>query len=333
MKLPKLIVFDMDGVLIDVSRSYRETTRKTARRFFQGARGFEMLPDPLFPLTDLARLKETGGLNNDWELTSQALSILFARVKAPRTPEPPAAWPPYEETIGLCDVSDLAQYLAASASPLMELLAGHGRRRDPLVEHCFQGDVGAGNIIKQIFQEIYLGPDLFPAIYGREPRFCREDGLIHQESLLIDETILADLSGQHILAIATGRPRLEADFPLDHFLLRRYFHQVVTLDDCASEEERLFRERGERISLSKPNPFMLDLLSRRIGGEFAGRYYLGDMPDDMLAARSSQTGYRGIGVAFPSPDQETVRKALLDAGADHLIEDYRALPEIIDSQA
>ncbi|MCL5807999.1 MAG: hypothetical protein M1418_05570 [Deltaproteobacteria bacterium] len=47
MKLPKLIVFDMDGVLIDVSGSYRETVRKAARLFFAGAKGFESLPDPL----------------------------------------------------------------------------------------------------------------------------------------------------------------------------------------------------------------------------------------------------------------------------------------------
>ena len=63
MKLPKLIVFDMDGVLIDVSRSYREAVRKTARLFLQGAKGGEKLPDPLFPLDDLDRLKQTGGLD------------------------------------------------------------------------------------------------------------------------------------------------------------------------------------------------------------------------------------------------------------------------------
>ena len=89
MALPKLIVFDMDGVLIDVSGSYRETARKTARLFFDGARGFGKLPDPLFPLTDLAELKQTGGLNNDWDLTAQAIHLLFALVKAPTDPLSP----------------------------------------------------------------------------------------------------------------------------------------------------------------------------------------------------------------------------------------------------
>ncbi len=224
----------------------------------------------------------------------------------------------------------LADYLTASPAPLMELLAEHGKRKEPFVESCFQGDVGTGNLIKQIFQEIYLGRILFAAVYCREPRFCREEGLIHQESLLIDTAILEGLSRRNILAIATGRPRVEADFPLDHFSLKPYFRRVITLDDCTHEEERLFQEQGKRISLSKPNPFMLDSIPGMIGGKFAGCYYLGDMPDDMLAADSSQTGYRGIGVVFPSPDQKAIQKALLKAGADYLIDDFSVLPEIID---
>ncbi len=333
MKLPNLIVFDMDGVIIDVSRSYREAARKTARRFFQGARGFERLPDPLFPLADLAAFKQTGGLNNDWELTFRAISLLCARVKVQPAPEPAAGRSSYEETIRLCDVSELADYLESSPAPLMELLPGHGRRKEPFVEFCFQGDVGTGNLIKQIFQEIYLGRDLFPAVYGCETSFCDGEGLIHQESLLIDTAILEGLARSHILAIATGRPRVEADFPLDHFSLRPYFRQVITLDDCTREEERLFREQGRRIALGKPNPFMLDLIPRLIGEKFAECYYLGDMPDDMLAAGSSQAGYRGIGIVIPSPDQEAVRKALLSAGADYLLDNYAALPEIVDGPA
>jgi len=59
----------MDGVIIDVSRSYRDTIRQTARLFFKGAHSWENLPDPLFRLSDLARVKQSGGLNNDWDLT------------------------------------------------------------------------------------------------------------------------------------------------------------------------------------------------------------------------------------------------------------------------
>ena len=336
MKLPKLIVFDMDGVLIDVSGSYRETARKTARLFFDRAKGFGKLPDPLFPLADLAELKQTGGLNNDWDLTALTLHLLFAKVETPAGPSSPDGSPGCEETIDGCDLSELADFLKTTSRPLMDLLSRYSRRNDPFVAACFRGDVLTGNVIKRIFQEIYLGPSLFTALYGDTlrqgvpvPRFYQGEGLIHRESLLMAPALLADLSRNHILAIATGRPQAEADFPLDRFGLRKYFQLVITLDDCTREEERILAERGERISLKKPDPYMLDRIPRLIGKGFSECYYLGDMPDDMQAARSSKTGYRGVGVIFSSAEPENLRRELLQAGADFILADPASLPGIL----
>lgn len=330
MTLPKLIVFDMDGVLIDVSGSYRETVRKTARLFFEGASGFGELPDPLFPLSDLGELKQTGGLNNDWDLTAMTLHLLFAKVKTTTDPLPHHDSAEYGEPLRGRDVTALAEFLKGTPSPLMDLLDRCGRRNDPYVTGLYRGDVCSGNRIKRIFQEVYLGSPLFRALYGQEPRFHRGEGLIHQESLLIDRTLLAALSREHILAIATGRPRAEADYPLDHFDLRPYFRTVITLDDCTEEEERLFLKNGERVSLQKPDPYMLDLIPRRIGSGFSGCYYVGDMPDDMQAAKSSKSGFCGVGVLLSSADPENRRKALLRAGAEFVIDDYASMPEILD---
>ena len=329
MKLPKLIVFDMDGVLIDVSGSYRETVRKTARLFFDGAKGFEKMPDPLFPLTDLARLKQTGGLNNDWDLTSQVIHLFFTLLKAPADPALSDDFSCFKEAIQGYDVSGIADFLKISSSPLMDLWNRYGKRKEPFVAACFQGDVLTGNRIKRIFQEIYLGQPLFKVHYGQEPRFYQGEGLIHHESLLIDKAILEDLAHDHILAVATGRPRAEADFPLDRFDIRKYFQIIITLDDCTREEERIFIEHGERISLRKPDPYMLDRIPRLIGKAFHGCYYLGDMPDDMQAARSSQTGYRGVGVILSSAEPKSLRRDLLQAGAEQIIDDCAALPGII----
>jgi phosphoglycolate phosphatase-like HAD superfamily hydrolase len=329
MKLPKLIVFDMDGVLIDVSGSYRETARKTARLFFAGAKGFERLPDPLFSLADLAELKQTGGLNNDWDLTALVLHLLFAKIKTPAGQLSPSGSSGWEERIRNCDLSELADFLTKNPRPLMDLLSRYDRRNDPFVAACFQKDVLTGNMIKRIFQEIYLGRPLFAAYYGQEPRFYKGEGLIHRESLLIDPALLADLSRNHVLAIATGRPQAEADFPLDRFDLRKYFQLVITLDDCTWEEEKIFIEHGERISLKKPDPFMLDRIPHLIRKKFSEHYYLGDMPDDMQAARSSKTGYRGVGVILSATEPEKLRRDLLQAGADFILTDPAALPGIL----
>jgi HAD superfamily hydrolase (TIGR01548 family) len=329
MKKPKLIVFDMDGVLIDVSGSYRETVRKTARLFFSGVKGFGELPDPLFPLNDLADLKQTGGLNNDWDLTAQTLHLLFAKVRKPGLISSPADMHGCEGSIRDCDVSGLTEFLKGNPQPLMDLLGRYGRRTDPFVSACFQGEVLTGNMIKRMFQEIYLGRTLFTARYGERPRFHRGEGLIHRESLLINPGMLSDLSHVHTLAIATGRPRAEANFPLDRFGIRHNFDLIITLDDCLLEEERRLAGGGARICLNKPDPYMLDLITGLIGKAFGGCYYLGDMPDDMQAARSSRTGYRGIGVIYSSSEPENLRRELLQAGADFILADPSGLPAIV----
>jgi phosphoglycolate phosphatase-like HAD superfamily hydrolase len=329
MKPQKLIVFDMDGVLINVSGSYRETVRKSARLFFSGAKGFDRLPDPLFPLTDLAELKQSGGLNNDWDLTALVLHLLFAKVETPDGSPPWNGSSSWEETLKGCDLSQLADFLKDNPRPLMDLQNLYGRRREPLVSACYQGDVLTGNVIKRIFQEIYLGSRLFTELYGTAPRFDMGEGLILQESLLIPPALLESLSRNHILAIATGRPRAEADFALDRFCIRRYFRMILTLDDCEQEEERIYREGGKRLSLGKPDPYMLDLIPVRIGKPFDGCLYLGDLPDDMHAARSSRAGYRGIGVIAASADPEKLRRELSSAGAERIIGDFAELPGII----
>ena len=58
-------------------------------------------------------------------------------------------------------------------------------------------------------------------------------------------------------------------------------------------------------------------------------YYLGDMPDDAQAARSSKTGYRGVGVILSSAEPENLRRELLQAGTDFILADPAALPGIL----
>jgi len=60
----KTLLFDMDGVLIDVSESYRVAIQKTAGYFTKN----EVYPQ------EIQELKEQGGYNNDWDLT-EALII------------------------------------------------------------------------------------------------------------------------------------------------------------------------------------------------------------------------------------------------------------------
>ena len=331
MKNKKLIVFDMDGVLIDVSGSYRETVRQTARLFFKIAPSFEKLPDPLFPLADLAAVKQSGGLNNDWDLSCLVINLLFNRIEKPPVYRSKDPWAQYHETISQCDVGALGNYLGSTSKPLTAMLQKAGKTKNAFIYGLYTGDVGSGNIIKQIFQEVYLGKDLFEATYSQTPQFYHDDGLIHREALLVNEGLLEELTAEHVLAIATGRPSAEADYPLDHFGIRKYFNRVMTLEDCLEKEKHLLQSEGKAMSLSKPHPFMLDAIAAGIQNPIAECYYVGDMPDDMVAAKRAAAGYKGIGMLLSAPDKARLEADLLKAGAHIVIEDFDQLKRLIQS--
>jgi len=68
----KSLIFDIDGVLVDVSQSYRQAIQKTVENFT----GYYPTPE------EIQKYKERGGLNNDWDL-SEAI-ILDQGKKVPK---------------------------------------------------------------------------------------------------------------------------------------------------------------------------------------------------------------------------------------------------------
>ena len=71
----KALFFDMDGVLVDVSRSYRRAVEETVEQFT----GRQLLP------STIQRYKNLGGFNDDWKLThaiitDTGMSVPLSRV-------------------------------------------------------------------------------------------------------------------------------------------------------------------------------------------------------------------------------------------------------------
>ena len=306
--------------------------RQTAKLFFKNARAYEKLPEPLFTQSDLAAVKQSGGLNNDWDLACLVINLLFDVIEKPPVYERKDPWDRYRETIGQCNVTALAEFLKSTPKPLSTLHQKVGLSKNSFIYGLYTGDVGSGNIIKQIFQEVYLGQRLFEATYRLVPKFYQGEGFNDREQLLIDKRILEELAANNILAIATGRPRTEANVPLDQFDLRKYFLEVLALEDCLMEEEKILKAEGRKVSLSKPHPFMLDAIASHLKKPAEGYFYVGDMPDDMVAAKKSQAKYKGIGFLLAAPDKENLKKELLRAGADTIIEDIAQLMSFIASK-
>jgi phosphoglycolate phosphatase-like HAD superfamily hydrolase len=116
---------------------------------------------------------------------------------------------------------------------------------------------------------------------------------------------------------------------LKHFQLRQFFPVVLTLDDCVGEEKRILAQEGRAVSLSKPDPFMLDAIAEGYRNSVDGFFYIGDMPDDMLAAARSRFKFKSIGILVSAPDKSSLKKNLQRAGADYIVEDFESLINIV----
>ncbi|RPJ10471.1 MAG: HAD family hydrolase [Deltaproteobacteria bacterium] len=194
-----------------------------------------------------------------------------------------------------------------------------------------KGEIDQENVVKRIFQEIYLG-DQFPSLYGFGPLFHKGEGLYLHERLLISRTVLGALRRKVRMGIASGRPRFEAELALRRFGLIAYFKSAVTLDECHKEEERAKRSTGRRSKRTKPHPYSILRVIREIGIPSPRCAYVGDVVDDMVAARRAREKVEilAIGFAPGGKKDRTAEESLRKVGADMVVRNPQELLQVVE---
>ncbi len=328
---PDLIIFDADGTLIDVTRSYREAAPIAAGIYL---RLLGLTPPPLTgDLYDT--FKQMTGFNDDWDLTAGLLHVLLSGLP-PALSVPDHDWPNQEVLIAALRTA--ATPLAGMRPPLpkwealvIAVRAGGGGLaglRRVLPGHNAHlvwrtGDAATTDLVQRIFSEVYLGSELFAEGYGYPARFWSGPGLIETEKLLIGRETLAALSRVARLGIATGRTRFEMAHPFRRFDLVPFFGAIATMTDAL--------EAPGGASLLKPHPYLLQCAADMLdptGTLLAA--YIGDAPDDIMAARrAAARGDRrwlAIGIAADPVQAEHYRQL----GADCIIAHPDELMDVVD---
>lgn len=343
-----ILIFDMDGVLIDVSKSYRKTIQKTIQFYFETCLGIERKRRDWITNEEISLFKSSGGFNNDWDLTSGLLLYLLSVLGIP----------PLSKRKRFSSVQKIVPYLKTKSSMIrrktpIRLKRGHllsflekvkisggglrGVRR--VLGTSWEGwvyrlgDIDQENLIKRIFQEIYLGKK-FAFRYHLPPLFYKGKGFYLQEKLLIPKKILSTLRKKVRMGIASGRPRFEAEIALKRFDLYPYFDSVVTLNECEIEENRIFRVTGKKIDCSKPHSYSILRTVQQIGIPDPQCGYVGDVVDDMLAARAAKKNLSILAIGFLGGhrDQKAGKISLIKSGADLLIEKPSQLLRLISEK-
>lgn len=324
-----IFLFDIDGVLVDVRASYHETVIRTVLFYLRDVLGLPA-PDDLLTREHVPVLKRMGGFNNDWNSAAAMLHVLLAEL--PPAPPPAEITPATvrQAARALAALPDLEERLRRGARRIFDLEQEAHRRGGGLATvRALLSDHNAHLVIYgtwdprtdpivRIYQEIYLGPDLFREVFGLAPRYYHGPGLIDRDRRIISPRTLEHLAGRHRLGLVTGRPRVEAEYTLKHLGLWEYFQMLVCHDDVVAEMAR----RGTRESLSKPHPWPLAHAAASL--DPSGRLavaYVGDTVDDVRAAVAlrAQRSSLAIGCTYVHADAEAAAEHLRAAGADVII--------------
>jgi HAD superfamily phosphatase len=332
-----ILIFDMDGVLIDVSKSYRRAIQQTIKIYLETCLGFERNRGDWVTNEEISLFKSAGGFNSDWDVTSGLLFYLLFISDIPPLPRRKRFSSIYQIVSYLKTKSSIFRRetaLRLKRKPLLSFLenvesAGGGLRgvhrilgssREGWIYRT--GDLRQENLVERIFQEIYLGEE-FTSHY-RLPRifYDKGEGLYLHERLLTPREILSSLRKKLKMGIASGRLRFEAELALKRFRLYPYFDSVVTLDECEEEEKRIFRSTGKKIQCSKPSPYSILRVVREIGISNPLCGYVGDVVDDIMAAAAAKKRLQMLAIGFIAghPNRKAAKLSLLRAGADMVIE-------------
>ena len=196
---------------------------------------------------------------------------------------------------------------------------------------------------REIFQEWYLGDQLYTEAYGPEPVQRGKPGCIHFEKpLLPSDTVRSTLKTLHkqgyILGFATGRTYREAVYPLKQYGLFEYFaEQHLSAYDYVEQAEGILRSQGDQTLLGKPNPFQflvaldhryLELAAREQMISHESFIVVGDSTSDILGGRAAGA----ITIAVLTGARTSEARVLLEQSEpDFTIEDMTHLPELLSA--
>lgn len=236
--------------------------------------------------------------------------------------------PIFRDAVGLQLINNLDAYASHQLSHSIE---GVFSRYSPFWEFC-----------RTIFQEWYLGDELYEQSYGRAPAQTGKPGCIHFEKPLLPiEQISATLESlkqqQHTLGFATGRDFQEASHPLRMYGLLAYFDEChISTYDAVERAEAQLRARGDQTLLSKPHAFPF-LYALDHGYEETIMHsdaiqlpepciVIGDSTSDMLGGRAADA--LTIAVLTGTRTVEA-RQLLARSKPDFTIDDITRLPELL----
>ena len=273
------IIFDCDGVLVDITNSYDQTIVKTTKYVLETLAKINDSIQIDFKIID--GFKSTGGFNDEVDLTYAAiLSIVAAKKLKKDQTEFINLVIDNSDSTGIKSVETFIKD-QTDISEIIEQLSYPGSHKD--------------NILYQIFDQLFYGPELYSKLFQNTSKFS-ESGLIENDVVIFNNDLADKLENKFHkqISMVTGRGKESVKYSLKNLLEKFDLQNSMFLEDEPRE-------------LAKPNP--QSLVNSITGMNSKSCLYVGDSMEDFIMAKKAtilgnNTTFCGIIGTSKNPDEK-----------------------------
>ena len=273
------IIFDCDGVLVDITNSYDQTIVKTVKYVLETLAKINDSIQIDFKIID--GFKSTGGFNDEVDLTYAAiLSIVAAKKLKKDQTEFINLVIDNSDSTGIKSVETFIKN-QVDISEIIEQLSYPGSHKD--------------NILYQIFDQLFYGPELYSKLFQNTSKFS-EPGLIENDVVIFNNDLSDKLENKFHkqISMVTGRGKESVKYSLKNLLEKFDLQNSMFLEDESRE-------------LAKPNP--QSLVNSITGMNSKSCLYVGDSMEDFIMAKKAtilgnNTTFCGIIGTSKNPEEK-----------------------------
>jgi len=300
------IIFDCDGVLIDVTTSYDTTINKTISYVLKEIA--DITADT--PLTNemLLKFKSTGGFNDEIDITYSGVLCYIAAKKLNKEPTELIL-----DILNNADDTGIA-YIEGFLDKIdVDISDIKSRLNYPSVEK--------NDLIHATFDQLFFGPELYEKIFQKKSKFS-DKGFIENDNVIVTSVLIEALKKKFNdkIAIVTGRGLNAISSSLKEILNQFNVENSVFLED-------------EPRDLAKPNP--QSLIRAMKGLNSKNCLYVGDSMEDMiLAKKASELGFNATfcGIYGSGKLPEMKKKLFTEHNVPLILETINQLPDILTNE-
>jgi len=297
------IIFDCDGVLIDITKSYDLTIIKTTKYVLEN---FANISDSIkIDSKIIDGFKSSGGFNDEVDLTYASIIALVAAKKIQRDQRNFVF-----EVIKNCNTTGIN-----SAEKYIESLTEIDEIKNKLSYPGTHHD----NPLYKIFDQLFYGPELYEKLFKKKSDFL-ESGLIENDIVIVTDYLTSKLKTKFNskISIVTGRGKESVRYSLKKLLGQFDTNSSAFLED-------------EPRNMAKPNPVSLIRAINEM--KSSNSIYVGDSMEDLIMAKkATEQGYKTTfcGIIGTSNAPQEKLELFEKNGAILVLESINLLPKVLN---